>query len=191
MGIPSGILNFDFWDYIYFGAANYRFLISLAFAVMFARFVLYLTEPTQGYYDDHYPRLQFGFIIFYFSWYVLTLVGFVAYMWLLNPTLKTNLMYSFFAIILCIATSGFSIMILFDKQLLVRIKDERIISQVFPWFIVIVLIFFPPTFADAWGKFEGMMTKDKQPLVELYAPYPVIDDIQWEPTSTNSCPDSG
>ena len=186
IGIPNGIVNFDFWDYIYFGARDFKFLISLAFAVMFARFVLYLTESTQEYYDDHYPRLQYGFIIFYFVWYVVTLLVLIAYTWL-DPTLKTDLVYSLTAIMLCVATSGFSIMILLDKKLLVRIKDGRVISQVFPWLIALVLIFFPHTFADAWGRFEGMMAKDSQPLVELYAPYQVIDDIEWEPTSNNSC----
>lgn len=186
IGIPSTIVNFDFWDYIYFGAKDYRFLISLAFAVMFARFILYLTESTQSYYDDPYPRFQYGFIIFYFVWYALTFLIFVVYTWL-NPTLKTDPIYSSFAILLCVATSGFSLMMLFDKKLLVRIKDGRIISQVFPWLIVIVLILFPYTFADSWGRFEAAMAKDSQPLVELYAPYQVIDGIQWEPTSTNSC----
>lgn len=170
---------------MYFGAEDFRFLISLAFAVMFARFIMYLTESTQHYYDEHYPRLQYGFIIFYLVWYVMTLVIFVAYMWL-NPTLKADPVYSAFAILLCVATSGFSIMVLLDRKLLVRIKDGRIISQVFPWLIVIVLILFPYTFADAWGRFAGMVAKDSQPLVELYAQYQIIDDIQWESTNTNS-----
>jgi len=77
-------------------------------------------------------------------------------------------------------------MILLDKRLLARIKHGRIMSQVFPLFIAIVLIVFPYTFADAWGRFEGVMATGKQPLVELYSPYQVIDDIQWKPTSTNS-----
>jgi len=185
IGIPNGIVDFDFWDYIYFGTENYKFLISLAFAVMFASFVLYLTEPTQWYYDDHYPRPQYALFMSYLVLYAGTLIIFVAYTWL-NPTLKTDPVYSLVAILLCVTTSGFLIMILFDKKLLARIKDGRFISQVFPWLVVIVLILFPHTFADAWGRFEGTMAKDKQPLVELYAPYQVIDDIQWEPTSANS-----
>lgn len=185
IGIPKSIVHFDFWDYIYFGVENYKFLIAVAFAVMFVGFVLYLTEPTQWYYADPYPRFQYGFIIFYFIWYVVSLLIFVAYT-RLNPISETNLPYSATAILLCMATSGFSIMILLDKKLLGRIKDGRIMSQVFPWFIVIVLIVFPYTFADAWGRFEGMMAKDKQPIVALYAPYQVIDDIKWKQTSTNS-----
>jgi len=31
-----------------------------------------------------------------------------------------------------------------------------------------------------------MKDGDSHPLVELYAPYQVIDGIQWEPTSANS-----
>ena len=34
---------------------------------------------------------------------------------------------------------------------------------------------------------EIIAEKDNHPLVQLYAPYQLIDDIQWEPTSTNSC----
>lgn len=185
IGVPNSIVNFDFWDYIYFGTKDFKFLIPLAFAVMFAGFILYLTESTPSYYDDPYPRFQYGFIMFYLVLYAGMLPIFVAYTWL-NPTLRTDPAYSFTAIMLCVVTSGFSLMILFDKKLLVRIKDGRIISQLFPWLIVIVLIFFPHTFADAWGRVEGMMAKDSQPLVELYAPYQVIDGIQWEPTSTNS-----
>jgi len=186
IGIPSTIVNFDFWDYIYFGAKDYRFLISLAFAVMFARFILYLTESTQSYYDEPYPRFQYGLIMFYLVWYAVTFLIFVGYTWL-NPTLKTDFAYAATAIMLCFITSVWSLMILFDKKLLVRIKDGRIVSQVFPWLIVIVLIFFPHTFADAWGRADVVMARDSQPLVELYAPYQVIDGIQWEPASTSSC----
>jgi len=185
IGIPDTIVNLDFWDYIYFGTQDYRFLISLAFAAMFARFVLYLTESTPWYYGDHYPRLEYGFIIFYLVWYVLTLLLFVMYMGL-TPALTTYPILSGFAILLCVATSGFSLMILFDQKLLARIGDGRIISKIFPCLIVIVLVLFPHTFADAWGRLEGIMAKDSHPLVELYAPYKIIDDIHWEPTTTDS-----
>jgi len=107
-------------------------------------------------------------------------------MWL-NPALKTHFAYSVTALMLCFFTSAFSLMILFDKQLLVRIKDGRIMSQLFPIFIVIVLVLFPYIFADASGRFEGVMAANNRPLVELYARYPVIDDIRWEPMSNNSC----
>jgi hypothetical protein len=186
IGIPDTIVTFEFWDHMYFGARDFRFLISLAFSVMLARFVLYLTEPPQWYHDDHYPRFQYGLIIFYFVWAVANFVLYITYMWL-NPALKTQFAYSVIAILFCFLTSAWSLMILFDRQLLARIRDGRIMSQVFPIFIVIVLVLFPYIFADASGRFEGVRAENKQPLVELYARYPVIDDFRWESTSSNSC----
>ena len=77
-------------------------------------------------------------------------------------------------------------MILFDEKLLARIRDGRVISKIFPCLIAIVLVLFPHTFANAWGRLGGIMAKDGHPLVELYAPYQVVDGIQWEPTTTGS-----
>jgi len=185
IGIPPGITSFGFWDYIYFGAKDFNILIPLAFAAMFVGFVLYLTESAQWYYKDHYSTFEYGFPMFYLVWYAVVLLFLTATTWL-NPTLKTDPPYAFFAVALCLTVSGFSIIMLFDKTLLLRIKEGRIISRLFFGAIVIALILFPHTSADAWGRFEGMMARDSHPLVELHAPYQVIDDIQWETTSTNS-----
>ena len=186
IGIPRGIVNFGFWDYIYLGAKDLNILIPLAFAAMFVGFLLYLTEPNPWWhYRNHHSKLEYGFIIFYLVYFTAVLLLLVVITWV-NPTLKTNPAYVFAALGSCLLVSGWSIIMLFDKTLLVRIKEGRIISRLFFGAIVIALILFPHTSADAWGRFEGMMAKDSHPLVELHAPHQVIDDIQWETTSTNS-----
>lgn len=185
IGVPNGIVNFGFWDYIYFGAKDFNVLIPLAFATMFVGFVLYLTESAQWYYKDHYSLLKYGFPMFYLVWFAAVLLLLVVITWL-NPTLKTNPAYVLGALASCLSVSGFSIIMLFDKTLLVRIKEGRIISRLFCGAVVITLIVFPHTAADASGRFEGMMATDSHPLVELHAPCQVIDDIQWETTSTDS-----
>lgn len=186
IGIPSGIVNFSFWDCIYLGTKDFRFLIALAFAAMFAGFVLYLTEPDQWYYESRYPSSAYYLYVVYLLLFVGTLLWVILVSWL-TPTIKTTLAYTFSAASACLAVAGFSIIILFDKALLTRIKEGRFISKIFPWAIGLALVFFPYTSADAWGRIEGIIAKDSYPLVELYAPHQVIDDIQWEPASTNSC----
>jgi hypothetical protein len=185
IGIPSGIVNYGFWDYIYLGARDFNILIPLAFSAIFVGFVLYLTESAQWYYKDHYSPLEYGLPMFYLVWYAATLLFLVVFIWL-DPILKTELAYSFVALTSCLTAAGLSILMLFDKTLLARIKEGRIISKFFFGAIVIALVFFPHTSADAWGRFEGMRAKDSYPPVELHAQYPLIDDIQWETTSTNS-----
>lgn len=185
IGIPSGIVNYGFWDYIYLGAKDFNILIPLAFSAIFVGFVLYLTESAQWYYKDHYSPLEYVLPMFYLVWYAATLLFLVVFIWL-DPTLKTELAYSFVALTACLVVAGLSILMLFDKTLLARIKEGRIISKFFFGAIVIALVFFPHTSADAWGRLEAMKDGDSHPLVELYAPYQVIDGIQWEPTSANS-----
>ena len=152
---------------------------------MFVGFLLYLTEPRRTDSAEHYSRAEFAMVFFYFVLFVVVLLGFVIQAWL-NPALKTSLGYAASGVLICLLTTSFSVYLLFTRTLSARIKRGKFISQVFFVAIVIALVLFPHISADAWGRSEGIMAKDNYPLVELYAPYQAIDDIQWELTTTNS-----
>ena len=187
LGVPDLLLNFGFWDHVYFGAEGVMFLIPLAFAAMFVGFVLYLTESSPWYYDDSLPRFQYGFVVTYLVFYTVLFLAFLVYTWLMNPASTSETAYSFVAVAVAGSAAGFSLIVLWDKKMIARIRDGRIMSSLFPWLIAGVLIFFPHTLADAAGKVAGFIAQDSHPLVELYAQQQVVDGISWEPTGTDSC----
>ena len=186
LGVPDLLLNFGFWDHIYFGTEGVRFLIPLAFAAMFVGLVLYLTESSPWYYDDPLPRWQYGLVVIYFVFYAAMLPAFIAYTWLISPALRSEAAYSFTAVMVAVLAAGWSLMVLWDKKMIAGVRDGRIMSRLFPWLIAVVLIFFPHTLADAAGKVAGFMAQDSHPLVELYAQQQVVDGISWEPTGADS-----
>ena len=191
IGIPKDIARFDFWDYLYFGAKDFNILIPLAFSALFIRFVLYLTEPITKRDDSQSKgssssRFSLFFWIFYLVLYVLTLIAVVGQAWF-SPTFTTSSAYIGIALMACLSVWLFSIILLSERPILARIKKGRVVSQLFIGAVVTALVLLPNTSADAWGRLEGTRAKDNYPFVELYAPYQIIDDIQWELTSNNAC----
>jgi len=185
IGIPIGIANLDFWDYLYSGAKGFNLIITVIFTLMFLGFLWYLTESRQIDYQNVYRRRDFIIPFGYLVYYAIVLVFLAAIGWF-YPASKINPVYIIGSLMACLVVSGFSILILLDKALVARIKKGRVISRLFLLAVVIGLILFTYTSADSWGRYNGFIATDSLPLVEIYAPYQVIDDIQWEITSTNS-----
>jgi len=183
IGIPSGILNFDFWDYVYSGARGLNIILPVIFTAIFVGFLYRYLPEKQIYFPS--ARLRDVICPWFLSvYYAVWLVLFGIAGWY-SPAFKAEFPYIFMSLATCILFS-LSIPVLWDKATVARIKEGRFLNWLFSVAIALGLIFFPYTSADSWGRFEGVRASDNHPLVQLYAPNQVIDDIQWEVTSTGS-----
>lgn len=183
IGIPLGILNFDFWDYVYSGAKSLNIILPVIFTAIFVGFFYRYLPEKQIYFPG--VRLRDVICPWLLSVYYAIALVFVGIAGWYSPALKAELPYILISFATCIFFS-LSILVLWDKATVARIKEGRLINWLFSVAIALGLIFFPYTSADSWGRFEGVRASDNHPLVQLYAPNQVIDDIQWEVTSTGS-----
>jgi hypothetical protein len=185
LGIDPDILNFGFWDYVYSGAKGVNVLVPIVFTVIFLLFLnRYLLEPSEGGLTKKYRMWEIGYPVVFSVWYSIGLAVLTLVAWF-RPDLKVAPAFIFVSLATCIAFLVV-IVILWDRAAVAWIKERKAFRWLFPIAIVLGLIFLPYTSADSWGRFNAAVVTDNRPFVELEAPYQLIDDIQWEPTNTNS-----
>lgn len=188
LGIPTGVMNYDFTDYAYFGAQIDNLVIALLFTSIVVGLLSYLfpTEASRSIMPHRKGDLILGLgYLIYFAAALAALAWFI----LFAPSEVVEPAIFMGILVACMLSVGFSILILYDRALLSRIKAGKIISKLFVAAIAATLICFPYMSATAWGTYKGFVipfAPDRFPVVELHAVYPLIDGITWEVAGNGS-----
>lgn len=189
LGIPVSLINYDFLDYVYFGAHIDNLLITLAFTFAFFLLISYLQRSVST--GETYQRVALIISMFYLVWYTIALAT-TAIVTIFNPHVIIHPAMTMAVIISGMISLGFAILIFTEKGLIQRIKRGKYLSPLFLSAVILTLICFPYMFTSAWGTFKasGFPYRDlnlsSNTLIEMTTDYPLIEEIRWESKDNNS-----
>lgn len=185
LGVPKGIVDYRLDDYVYFGAQIDTLIIVATYTVILIEFIMFWFRKNELA-NTRYSRWDFWVGFVYLVYFILIL-SFFAFITVFRSDLD-NVPTVILAILMaCAGTAIFSIILLQDKGILLRIAKGTLTRNIFVASVIITILVFPYMSAKAWGSFKGITAKiDTFPQVELCATRQVIDGIQWQPTGNGT-----
>ena len=195
IGIPIGILNYGIQDYAYIGARWDNLMITLLFTAILVFLVLYLFSAAFAQRSELYLQNQvrikpkWGDIVVGIVYLVLFAFGLAYTGWVIfvKPTAVHELGFIFAGIVGGLGSAIWSLLMLIKNDVMLNwIKGVAFVKWGFIAVVIVILIFFPYVSAKAWGAFVGTMIPRECAIVELQAPYPLIDDVEWKTSADSS-----
>lgn len=183
LGIPFGLVNYDFIDYVYFGAHMDTLFIALTFTSILMGLVWYVSLATLA--EEKYRKADLILSMVFLPYWVVGLTV-VALITIFNPDIILEPAMILFVMLTSIASAGFILLLLTDKGLIGRIKRGKHLSRLFMFAVILTLICFPYMFSSVWASFKAYVFPYKdiglssETLIEMTVNYPLVEDINWE-----------